>query len=146
MGKYNDFQNDHGVVAVSGASAGTKNSAGLDCGGMEQATVILTTGTIEATGTLDVTIQDSDDDGATDAYANVAGAVFSQKVDADDDMIYLGKIKCNTAGVKRWLRIQAIAATADADYGCVMVSQNLSGHLPVVTNALPAPEFNLFNP
>jgi hypothetical protein len=146
MGKYNDFQNDHGMVGVSGASAATKTSAGLDCKGMEQVSVILRTGTIEATGTLDVEVQHSDDDGVGDAYATLTGAVFAQKVATDDDLTFLGKIKTNTAGVKRYLRISAVAAVADADYGCVMLSQNLSGHLPLTANALPAPEFNLNNP
>jgi len=144
MGKYNDFQNDHSYVGVSGASAATKTSAALDCKGMEQVTVILQTGTIEATGTLDVEVQDSAD--GTTGWATLAGAVFSQKVAADDDMTYLGKIKVNTAGVKRFLRLNAVAAVADADYGACMFAQNLSGHMPFTANALPAPAFNLFNP
>jgi len=143
MGKYNDFANDHGVVAVSGASAATKTSAALDTKGMEQAVCILHTGTIEATGTLDVKIEHSPDNSA---WADLTGAAFSQKLAADDDLTFYGIIKCNQVGVDRYLRISATAAVADADYGAVLISKNLSGHLPLTVNALPAPAFDILPP
>lgn len=143
MGKYNDFKNDHAVVSVSGGDAVTKTSPTLNTAGMEQATVILSTGTIIATGTLDVKIEHSVDDSV---WADLPGAVFSQKVTADEDGDYLGIIKCNQVGVNQYLRISSTAAVAVAEHGCVLIAQNLSGHLPLVTNALPAPEFDILPP
>jgi hypothetical protein len=148
MGKYNDFQNDHGVVHAASLGAITANSPGLDTKGMEQCTVLGMTGVLAATDTVDIKVQHSDDDGVGDAYADLAGAAFAQQVDADDNVLLLGKIKCNTAGVKRWLRVVVInggAATTGSGAG-MLISQNLSGHMPLTVNALPAPAFNLFNP
>jgi len=140
MGKYNDFQNDHAVVAVSGSVAATKLSAALDTKGMEQAVVILRTGTIASTGTIDVKIEDSPDNST---WADLPSAVFAQQTDTSDDTTLAGKIKCNTAGVDRYLRVSATAATADADYGCIMIAKNLSGHLPLTVGALPALAFDI---
>lgn len=146
MGKYNDFQNDHGVVGVSGGAAGAVSSPGLDCKGMEQVTALLQTGTIIATGTINVVVEHSDDDGAGDAYSTLTGAVFAEQSTGDSDLLFLGKIKTNTAGTKRWLRITGTAAVAVAEYGALLISQNLSGHLPLTVNALGAPVFNVGNP
>jgi len=143
MGKYNDFRNDHGAVFVSGGDAVTKTSAALDTKGMEQAIVILFTGTMIATGTLDVKIEHSVDNSV---WADLTGAVFTQKVAADDDLMFVGEIKCNQVGVNRFLRISSTAAVAVAEHGVIMMSKNLSGHLPLVTNALPVSEFNILPP
>ncbi len=138
--QYREFQNYHGIVHVSGGDAVTKTSLGLDCKGMEQVNIVLHTGTMIATATLNVKIEESDDNSI---WSDLTNAVFAEKVAADDDKIFYGKIKVNTNGVKRYLRINSVAAVAVAEHGAVMFSSNLSGHIPVTVNALPTPEFSL---
>ena len=146
MAKYDDFQNVHSLVATAGASAVTQVSAALDTKGMEQATVILSTGVIVATGTINVKIEDSADNSV---WADLAGAVFAEQSTGDDDLVFSGKIKCNRDSgtpVRRYLRISGTAAVALAEYGVVMIGSNLSGHIPYVTNAIPTPVFDIGNP
>ena len=131
---------------LSGSAVATRNSPALDTKAMEQATVIVKTGVITATGTLDVIVQDSADNSS---WAALSGAVFGQFDGTDDDSIVMGKIKCNRDSgtpVRRYLRINAIVGTDTADYGAILIGSNLSGHVPYVTNALPAPVFNIGNP
>lgn len=148
MGKYNDFENDHGAVHAGAMGNEARNSAGLDTKGMEQCAVIGIIGLLAATDTVDIKVQDSDDDGAGDAYADLAGAAFAQQTDTEDHALLYGKIKCNTAGVKRWLRVVVTngGAATTGSGAAMLVSKNLSGHYPLVTNALPAPAFDLFAP
>ena len=143
MGKYNDFANDHGVVSVSGGDAVTKTSPALDTKGMEQAVCILSVGTVIVAGTLDVKIEHSVDNSV---WADLTGAVFTQKVIGDLDTDFYGIIKCNQVGVNQFLRISSTAAAGVAEHGVVLISKNLSGHLPLVTNALPTPEFDILPP
>jgi len=146
MAKYIDFQNKHSMVGLSGGAIATTTSVSLDTKGMEQCTVILQNGVIPATGTLDVKIEDSADNSS---FADLAGAVFAQQVNADDDKLLMGKIKCNRASgtiVRRYLRISATVGTAISEFGALLIGSNLSGHIPYVTNALPTPTFNIGNP
>jgi hypothetical protein len=143
MAKYNDFENQVGVVSVSGGDAVTKTSGALDTKGMEQAVVILATGTMIATATLNVKIEHSPDDSV---WADLTGAVFPELLAANDDEIHYGIIKCNQVGVDRYLRISSTAAVAVAEHGALLISKNLSGHIPTVTNALPTPTFDILPP
>jgi hypothetical protein len=65
---------------------------------------------------------------------------------ADDEQTLYGIIKTNQVGVDRFLRLNVVVGTDTFDYGCVMISKNLSGHMPLVTNALPDPVFNILPP
>ena len=145
MGKYNDFANDHGVVALSGSAVDTeKLSASLDTQGMEQVVAILVAGLATVTGDLQVKIEHSVDDSV---WADLTGAVFTTLVGvaADEQTLY-GIIKANQVGVNRYLRINVAVAVDTFDYGCVLISKNLSGHMPLVTNALPTPVFDILPP
>ena len=146
MAKYQDFQNKHSMVHATAAVAETRNSPGLDTKGMEQCTVLGLIGLLGAADTVDIKVQDSDDDGVGDAYADLAGAVFPQQTDTGDFATLLGKIKCNTVGVKRWVRVVCVNASTAGSGSGGLIASNLSGHVPYVTNALPVPTFNLFNP
>ena len=145
MAKYQDFQNRHSMVGLSGGAAGTVTSPSLDTKGMEQVTVVLQTGTIIATGTINVKIEDSADDSS---WADLANAVFAEQSTGDSDLLFVGKIKCNQVStpVRRFLRINGVAAVAVAEYGSLLIGSNLSGNYPLVTNAMPTPTFNIGNP
>jgi hypothetical protein len=145
MGKYNDFANDHGVVALSGSAVDAeKLSPTLDTKGMEQVVVILVAGLATATGVLTVIVEDSPDDSSFTALAGAAFTVLTGV--ADDEQTLYGIIKTNQVGVDRFLRLNVVVGTDTFDYGCVMISKNLSGHMPLVTNALPDPVFNILPP
>lgn len=114
--------------ATAGSAIGTVNGPGFDCRGMEEVLVILSVGI--ASGTLDVNVQQSSDDAVGDAYTNLAGASFTQVVDADDNKTYIGRIVVNkdsagTGGVERWLRVVGIVGTAAVNYGACFVGAGL---------------------
>jgi hypothetical protein len=145
MAKYQDFQNQHSVVALSGSAVDAeKLSPTLDTKGMEQVAVILVAGLATATGVLTVIIEDSPDDSV---WAVVPGAAFTVLTGtSDDEQTLYGLIKCNQVGIDRYLRINVTIATDTFDYGCVAIASNLAGRIPVVTNALPAPVFDILPP
>jgi hypothetical protein len=141
MGKYNDFKNDHAVVAVAGIA--TDNSPALNVLAMEQVIAILTVGTI-TTGTIDAVIEDSAD-GAT-GWATVPGCTFTQIADAGSDTTVCGTLKVNTGTVKQYVRLAVTKGGTTASYGGVLIAKNLSGHLPLTVGALPAPDFAVNEP
>ena len=145
MAKYNDFENQHSVVALSGSAVDAeKLSPTLDTKGMEQVAVILVAGLATATGVLTVIVEDSADDSS---FAALTGAAFTVLTGtSDDEQTLYGIIKTNQVGVRRYLRLNVVVATDTFDYGCVMIASNLSGHIPVVTNALPVPDFDILPP
>ena len=144
MGQYNNFSTHHGAVGISGSAVDTKVSPALDTKAMEQAVAILVAGLSTATGDLQVKIEHSPDNSV---WADLTGAVFTTLVGVgDDEQVLYGIIKCNQVGVDRYLRISATVAVDTFDYGCTMLSMNLSGDHPVVTNALPTPVFDILPP
>lgn len=143
MAKYGEIENEISYVQATAGIAETRNSPGLDCKNLEQVAVFAFIGLLGAADTVDIKVQESDDDGATDAYADVTGAVFPQQVNANDHVTLYGKIRCNVAGRKRWLRIVNVnASTAGAASG-VMIGYNRGGHKPHTVNALPAATFSV---
>jgi hypothetical protein len=146
MAKYDDFQNVHSVVTACGSVQETANSIGLDTKGMEQVTALAISGLLGASDTVDVKVQDSADNSV---WADLTGAVFTQLTDTEDNTVLVGTIKCNQAStpVRRYLRIVVVNAGTLTGSGCgVLIGSNLSGHIPYVTNALPAPVFQIGNP
>lgn len=90
--------------------SGTVNGTAVDCSGYDEAIIICDVGTIAATGTLDVKVQESDASGS--GFADIASAAFTQFTPSNDDAIYVGRVKM--VGRKRYLRIVAVQATAAA--------------------------------
>jgi len=146
MAKYDDFQNVHSLAGLAGGAVGVTTGTALDTKGMEQCTVIVQIGVMIATSTLDIKIEDSADNSA---WADLAGAVFAQVPDTGDNTVLVGKIKCNRDSgtpVRRYLRVSGTVGTAVAEYGALLIGSNLSGHIPYMTNAMPAAEFDIGNP
>jgi hypothetical protein len=135
MAKYNQLENLILISSITGNAIDTTNPGnGIDTLGYEDLLVLAGVGIIAATAVVTLSVQHSDDDGVGDAYANVTGAVISP-ADSDDGTLYVGKVRLNTAGMKRWIRAHAIVATAVGDYYITCLAYNKGGHLPVV-NAL----------
>lgn len=109
---------------VSDGSTGTVNGNGMDTKGLEQLCVYLHTGVAAAGGTLDVKLQHSDDDGASDAYSDITGAAYSQKTDAaaDEDTVHVAWMTTNLPGKKRYVRAVSVVATAAYPHGVTMVA------------------------
>ena len=131
MSKYNNLQNMIQVSSVAGKSiVASKAGEGLDCKNYEDLLVVAKTGTVAATSVITLSIQHSDDNGVSDAYANVTGAVINV-ADSDDDTAYMGKVRLNTANMKRWVRVHAIVATAAGEYSIYAMAYNKGGALPI---------------
>jgi hypothetical protein len=110
------------VVAIESQDAGagaTVDGPGIDCRDFRWAYVIANFGDgTGASGSSTVTIEESDDDGATDAYAAVTGATFT--VTADTQGVFVGQV--DTHSTKRYLRVSVVAAaTAATQIGASMV-------------------------
>lgn len=105
--------------------SGTVNGTGVDTAGYDEAIVVFDCGTIAATGTLDVKVQDSADNSS---FADLSGAVFTQCTPSNDIAMYVGRIRCD-GGVRRYLRAVATQATAAAaaSVSFVLAGKNFTG-------------------
>src|SRR5947209_8640520 len=97
------------------ARTAAANGGGVDCRGFEDALVVLHVGAHDHTTgdeTLDVKMQESSDNGSSDAFADVAGAAFAQiagqAIDATKGNTYLLNVKLSKR--KRYLRAVGTAA------------------------------------
>ena len=89
------------ISTAAGAEAFT---TGVDCLGYRYARVKLICGTATATGTIAAAnIQESSDDGSTDAYADVSGADFDAITTANDNTIH--HIDVDLTKRERYLRV-----------------------------------------
>jgi len=91
--------------------AGTDTGTGIDVLNY-RAVVNLNCGTFAATSTLDVTIQESDNNVA---YSN--WGTFAQVTTASDDAIY----EKEYTGTKQYIRCVGVTANANSTYGCTVI-------------------------
>ena len=115
---------DESVKAVVGIAPTaydptTKNGAGFDCMGFDDALVIVNCQTVVATGTLDIKVQESSDDASADPYADVTSAAFTQIDPDNDNSIYVGRV--DLSGRERYLRIVGVVGTAAANFGVTVI-------------------------
>jgi hypothetical protein len=120
------------AVAIKPASynAGPVNGVAVDRLGFEEALVVVNAGTNGTNGTVDVKVQESDASGS--GFEDIAGAVFTQITEANDETIYVGRL--NLIGRKRYLRLVATVGTA----ACVFGAEVLLG----AARELPAAQVN----
>ena len=123
-----DFRSHHKVVQALKAdnySTGTATSSEIDTAGFAEAVIIFDAGTVGASGTVDVTVQDSDTSGS--GYGALTGAAFTQVISTNDDTVYVGRIRLNsaTAGTtdkcNRYIKVQAVVGTAACDLGVTVL-------------------------
>ena len=100
-------------------TATTVNGTGIDCKGYDEALIVLALGIIPSTGTVDVKIQESSDNGAADTFADVTGAAFAQKVAASGALTYVGRI--NLRGRERYLRSVVVVANQTVPLGVLAI-------------------------
>lgn len=117
------------ISNISRATGTTTNGLEVDTRGFQEALVILTAGTVAATSTLDVKMQDSPD--GTTGWADVTSATFVQVTPSNDEAIFVGRIKLNsyTAGTpgkfRPWIRPVGVAGGSGASiYGVTVLLLN----------------------
>jgi len=101
------------VVAGSPYSGAT-----FDTRDVEDILVQYNAGTHVAGGTVDITIEESDD-GST--WSAVSGAAFTHVTTSSDETTYLASIR--PGAVKRYIRAKAVVATADCNLGVFFVAK-----------------------
>jgi len=112
--------------AADSWAASANASSGVDCRGFRQALVIVNAGAMVSGGTLDVTIQESSDDGSSDAYVAVTGATFTQITAANDNALYIGRVDLTKR--ERYIRVLGTGATQVCEYStCVLLYEHLDG-------------------
>ena len=104
-----------GLVADNHA-AGTVNGPGIDRRGFEEALVVLNSGANGTGGTVNVKVQESEDDTNWD---DIAGAAFAEITEANDNTVYVGRL--NLVVRKRYLRLVATVGVAACDLGAEVV-------------------------
>lgn len=97
--------------------AGTVNGTGIDCRGYDETLIVLALGTIPSNGTVDVHIEESDILGS--GYADITGAVFTQKVAGTGALTYVGRL--NLRERKRYIRSVAVVANQTAPMAVLAV-------------------------
>lgn len=133
-----DFRSHHKVVQALKAdnyAATTHTSAEIDTAGFAEAVIIFDAGAVGASGTVDVIVRDTDTAGGT--YADLTGAAFTQVISTNDDTVYVGRIRLDsaTAGTtdkcNRYIKVQAVVGTAACDLGVTVLLLNATN--PSVT-------------
>lgn len=98
--------------------AATTDTTGIDVRGYKYAQVVLLCGATTATGTLDVTVRESDNSDGSSSAA-IPGATFAQVTPSNDDATYTGTIYLPPR--KRYLVIRAITATAASVFASLVI-------------------------
>jgi hypothetical protein len=108
------------AIPADSQAASTTTGTGFEHTGFDQAAVILSLGTLGASGTVDVTVEESDL--LASGYAAVSGAAFSQKTQAGTNMsglIYMGSI--DLRGRKKFLRVVCVVGTATSEVAAIVL-------------------------
>jgi len=85
-------------------TSGALNGTGVNCQGFETLTVVVNIGAITASSnySLTVKLQESSDDGSTDAYADITGATTPTVLNAGQNEPYI--IEVNLSEVEQYVR------------------------------------------
>lgn len=116
-------------IAPASRTVGAVNGSGVDTRGFDHATLEVQVGAIGNTGTdttLAVKLQESNDDGVADAYADIAGAAIVTLAYTDDNKICTVDVRMGgRANRKRYLRAVGTVAGSDAAiYGAAILLTN----------------------
>jgi hypothetical protein len=85
-----EFIKPNTTILPQSLSAALTNGSGVDTQGFKEALVVFHAGTAAASAEADVHVEESSDDST---YVNITGAVFTQVTTANDNTIYVGRIK-----------------------------------------------------
>lgn len=107
-------------------TAGTDNAAAADTKDFDDMLIVLSSGVSVATSTLDVKLQESSDNSS---FSDIVGAVFTQILPANDNTVYVGRLKCKN--FERYIRAVLVTATANATAGVNYILSSGDGPIPV---------------
>lgn len=98
------------VINATAAGTTTISSSGVDMSDAETVTFYLALGTLTATAVPTVKVQQSDDDGASDAYDDLGGSLQTFDDQQGNKIVAVEVIR----PLKRYVRIQVGRGTANA--------------------------------
>lgn len=113
-------------VAAGSYGAATTNGTGIDRLGYDDAVVLLDSKLNQATGTLNVKIQDSADNSS---FTDVSGAAFVEVTTSNDVALYI--MKLNLRPLRRYIRVVAVTAVAACEFGVDVILYNYTGSRPI---------------
>lgn len=121
---------DAKVTRVSNAVAAgttTVNSTGVDMAGFDAVAMVAAVGTLTSTAETTVKLQQSDDDGSSDAYSDLEGTSITV-ADDDDNQLFVAEALRPT---KRYVRCVVTRATANAVIDSIVAIQHAARDTPV---------------
>lgn len=116
---------DHGTGTVTGVGVDTKDFDSL--------MLLIASGVVTATGTVDIHLEESDVLGS--GYTAIAGALATQITVANDQTQNLIRIKCKN--FKRYIRAIAVIGTDTAEFGASFLLGKFDGLAPVTQDNTP---------
>lgn len=128
------FKENEKVTRVSnavGTGQGTTNCTGVDNKDFDSITYLAMLGTIDPTGVVTLKVQQSSDDGSSDAYADIAGASAVAGA-ADDNKILAIEIYRPR---ERWTRAVIVRTVADSVIDGALAIQRDPKEIPVTQSA-----------
>lgn len=120
------------LAAVAAGTGDTQTSSTIDTKDGDAIMLVVLFGTITATGTVQVKLQHSSDDGATDPYADVAGSGISCTAAVESGKAVVLDIYKPT---KRYLKVLLVRAVANAVINGVVGLVYHIDTLPVANDA-----------
>lgn len=118
------------IVRHNGAvAAGTSDidpSAGVDCNGFDSVTFIVAFGAITASAVTSIKLQQSSDDGSSDAYTDVAGTSVTVADDDDNQYKYVELINPQ----ERYVKCYVTRGTANAVVDGIVAVLHGAGNQP----------------
>jgi len=112
-------------IPAQDQGAGTVNGAGIDTKDFEEAMILLQVGDATS-GTVDVTIEESDDNSS---FSAITGAVFPQVDSSNDQDIYVGRV--SVKNFKRYIRVVSVVATNAIELSATVLLGKHDGLSPV---------------
>lgn len=116
-------------------------SAGVDVAGFKECTFGVLVGDVGSGGVPTVTVQQSSDDGDTDAYSNIEGSLVTVADDEDDSIVKIGVKNPQ----KRYLKCIVGRADADIAIGGIIAVLSGAGKM-IVTQDMANLDVILFEP
>ncbi len=125
------------IKAASAAATTAITSSAVDMAGYEGVLLFTTFGTITANGVQSIKVQQSSDDGDSDAYADLAGTGITVADDDDGQMFGVEIIRPK----EQYLKLIVSRATQNAVVGEIYALQYGTRHKPVTNTVTDTATF-----
>ena len=115
------------AIETQNLAATTVDGAGFDTKDFDEVLFVVNAGVTD--GTVDIKIQESTDDAATDAYTDIAGAAFVQITSSNDQDVFVGRVRCKN--FEQFLRATVTTTGTTSDVGVAGLLGKFDGLAPV---------------